>query len=191
MRTLALRTGVAVVALSCLCVLCLTTAVWPSRVAAGLVAGRAREKVVETAPPIFNEPVEITAMRAANQEVKFGERFAGGDDWLKGAKFRLKNLVGKKIVFIELDVNFGRIPNINHSAEPLSVPPGGAAEADIDDKRYSNLVKLVEGRHAVSDISRASVQVGFVVFEDGTAWAAGAFYRQDAENPKRWLPIGH
>jgi hypothetical protein len=207
MRSLAFRAGVALAALSCLCALFLATAAWPSRVSANLIAGRAQEKVLETTPPIFNEPVQITGAIAAKKAVKFGEKVAGGDDWLKGAKFRLKNSSGKKIVFIELDVNFpetrasgaevsyrinlGRIPNISHSAEPLSILPGAEVEADVDDKRYGDLVKLVEHRHRISDISRALVQVGFVVFEDGTAWSAGVFYRQDAENPRRWLPIGH
>jgi len=207
MRSLALKTGVAVVALFGLGVFLLATSVWPSRASADVVAGRAQEKVVELGAPIFNEPVKIIWAKAAKKEIKFGEKFVGDNDWLKGAKFRLKNTTGKKIVFIELDVDFpetrvsgaevsyrinlGRIPNLNHSAAPLSVLPGGEAEADIDEKRYGNLVKLVQESHPVSDISRARVQVGFVVFEDATAWSAGAFYRQDAENPKRWLPISH
>jgi hypothetical protein len=201
MRANVLKTGITVVALSCL----LATVVWSSRTSVGSAAGQAREKTVETIPPIFNEPVKLVGVKVGQKGVKFGEKFAGPHDWLKGASFRLKNVSGKSIVFIELDVNFpetrasgpemsfrinlGRVPNINHQSAPLSVLPGGELDVDIDDKRYGGLVKFVQERHSISDIGKARVEVGFVVFDDGMAWGAGSFYRQAPENPKRWLPI--
>ncbi|HYG10614.1 MAG TPA: hypothetical protein VD835_11740 [Pyrinomonadaceae bacterium] len=160
---------------------------------------------METNPRIFNEPVRIIGLHMGGKEVKFAEKFTGDDNWLKGAKFRLKNITGKKIVFIELDVNFpetratgaemsyrinlGQIPNLNHPATPLSVSSGEELEADINEKRYAALTKLIQERHSLSDITKAHIQVGFVVFDDATAWSAGVFYRQDPYNPKRWVPI--
>jgi hypothetical protein len=205
MKSLAFKTGVAVVAVVCLCTLFLAASARSSRMPGSSVAGQGWEKVVETGPPIFNEPVKIVGVMIKGRHVKFAEKFTGDDGWLKGAKFRLKNVTGKKIVFIELDVNFpetrtsgaemsyrinlGQIPNINHPAAPLSVASGGEVEADIDEKRYGNLLKLIEERHSISNISKSHVQVGFVVFDDGTAWSAGSFYRQDPNNPKRWIPV--
>jgi hypothetical protein len=205
MRSLALRTGIAVVALACVGTFFLAATVRSSRLPHNFITGHAREKLIETIPPVFNEPVNIVGVIAGQKEINFGEKFTSDKDWLRGAKFRLKNITKKKIVFIELDVDFpetrasgaetsyrinlGQIPNIHHSAVPLAVLPSGELEADIDDKRYSNMVKLIQERHSLSDISKAHVQVGFVVFEDGTAWSAGTFYRQDTSNPKRWIPL--
>lgn len=206
MRSLALRTGLTIGALACLCTLFVSTTVWSSRIPKNGLAGQAREKVMETDPPILREPVKIVGLNVGGKSVKFSEKITGDDSWLKGTKFRLKNVTGKKIVFIELDVNFpetratgsemsyrinlGQIPNIGHPAAPLSLIPEGELDADIDEKRYANMLKLIQERHSLSDISKALIRVGFVVFDDGTAWSAGSFYRQAEENPKRWIPIG-
>lgn len=206
MRSLVFKTAAAVAALSCAYAILLAAPAWPSR--GPDAAGQGREKLLEAGTPIFNEPVKVVGVKLGNRDVRLGEKFASDEkDWLRGAKFRLKNVAGRKVVFIELDVDFpetrasgaeasyrinlGQIPNINHPAAPLSVLPGDELEADIDEKRYENMRRLVGERHSLSDLSRARVHVGFVVFEDGTAWSAGSFYRQDPNNPRRWVPVSN
>ncbi len=208
MRALPFKTMVAVGVLLCACALFLATAAWSSRASDELGGGRSSEKVVEVVPPIFNEPIKVVGGRLGQQELKFGQQFAGDKDWLKGAEFTLRNLTAKNIVFVELDVNLpetqasgaemsfrinlGQIPGLNvPTRTALSLPAGGELAVNLDEERYAQLTRLVEQRHAIASINRARVLVGFVIFDDGLAWSAGSFYRQDPNNPKAWLPTAN
>lgn len=208
MRALSFKTRVAVGALLCACALFLATAAWSSRASDRLGGGQSSEKVFETPPPIFNEPIKVVGGRRGQQELKFGQKFTGDRDWLKGAEFTLRNLTGKNIVFVELDVNLpetqatgaeasfrinlGQIPGLSVPTQTaLSLPAGGELTVGIDEQRYGQLTRLVEHRQAVATINKARVFVGFVIFEDGLAWSAGSFYRQDPNNPKAWHPTAN
>jgi hypothetical protein len=208
MRSLPLKATVAVGAVLCACALFLATAAWSSRASNKLVGSQSSEKVVETIPSIFNEPIKVVGGRRGQRELKFGQKFTGDKDWLKGAEFTLRNLTAKNIVFVELDVNLpetqasgaetsfrinlGQIPGFNVPARTaLSLPAGGELTVNIDEERYEQLTRLVEQRHAIASINRARVFVGFVIFDDGLAWSAGSFYRQDPNNPKAWLPTAN
>lgn len=208
MRALPLKTTVAVGALLCAGALFSATAAWSSLASNKLGGVQSSEKVIETIPPIFNEPIKIVGGRRGQQDLKFGQKFTGDKDWLKGAEFTLRNLTGKNIVFVELDVNLpetqsagaetsfrinlGQIPGLSVPTQTaLSLPAGGELTVSIDEKRYGQLTRLVEHRHAIAGINKARVFVGFVVFDDGLAWSAGSFYRQDPTNPKAWLPAAN
>jgi hypothetical protein len=128
------------------------------------------------------------------------------NDWLKGAAFKLKNLSGKAITYIELSLDFpetqssgtemsfrntlGRRSGINTPAEPLFIMPGDEFSVTIDEGRYEGLTKFIEKRHPISDINVARVRIGFLIFEDNTGWAGGEYYRPDPNNPTTYLPVG-
>jgi hypothetical protein len=197
---------VAVGALLCVCALFLATAAWSSRASNKLAGGQSATKTIETEPPIFNEPIRLGGVKVGQRSVKFGEKLVGDKDWLKGSEFKLTNISGKGIVFVELDVNLpetrrtgpemsyrinlGQLPGLSVlTRESLFLPPGGELSVTLDEKRYEQLNRLVLQRHATADINKAHVLVGFVVFDDGLAWSAGSFYRQDPNNPKAWNTV--
>lgn len=144
---------------------------------------------------------------AANKTVKLGEQFDGGDDWLSGAQLRLKNVSGKDIVYIEIRLNFpetkasgnmmsfwsdiGNQPGVPIQNAPLLLRPNGEVTFSLDQERYKGLVKFIEYRHRVSEINRVEIRFGFVAFADGTGWSGGTLMKQDATNPRRWVPIEH
>ncbi|HEX8180235.1 MAG TPA: hypothetical protein VF525_11885 [Pyrinomonadaceae bacterium] len=192
--------------LLCVCALFLATAAWSSLASNRLAGAQAAAKIVETDPPIFNEPIRVAGVKVGQRSVKFGEKLAGDKDWLKGSEFKLTNISGKGIVFVELDVNLpetrrsgpemsyrinlGQLPQLNLPLrEPIYLAPGGELNVTLDEKRYEQLNRLVLQRHTTADINKVRVLVGFVVFEDGLAWSAGSFYRQDPNNPKAWKQV--
>ena len=177
-----------------------------SGVFASAAAGRQDEKQLKKDFSLPTDPVRILNVRALDKPVEFDKKFQGGKDWLKGLELKLKNVSAKEIVFLRLDVNFpetasdgaemsyqtgfGRQPGgENAGAAPLSLPPGGVYELALDEERYRGVVRFVNSRHDIDKLSDAYIRIGFVVFADGTAWAAGTFYRRDRHNPRRWVPL--
>lgn len=55
---------------------------------------------------------------------------------------------------------------------------------------YNQLEKFIRVRHSMKDIRKVELEVGFIVFEDGTAWAAGDFLQPDPNNPRRYINVG-
>jgi hypothetical protein len=68
--------------------------------------------------------------------------------------------------------------------------PGASLEIPLD-KEYTKLKSFVERRHRMIDIHRLELSVVFVIFADRTGWAAGNFYRQDPDDPDRYLNVGN
>ena len=168
---------------------------------------QAPKKVFEAGADPRPKPVKLVELRAANRPVRLGEKFEGASDWLHGATFKLRNDSGKEIVYLELDLNFpetaytgsemsfsikaGRRPGgPGDLKEPLSVKPNGELVFSLDEKKYKELSDFVGKRHRLSEVNQVRVEVGFVVFGDGTAWGAGSYYRQDPANPNRYVPVG-
>lgn len=176
----------------------------------GMSAGPAqsKEKLLERGNLIYAaDPVKITEIKSTGKAVKLNEKFAGEDDWLKGTALRLKNVSSKEIVHIQLDFDFpetgsagpvmayqlmlGRRPGTANSlADPLSIAPGAELEVSIDEQVYAAMANLVERRRPLRSINRVKVRIAFVAFADGTGYGTGGtFYRQDPDNPRRYLPV--
>lgn len=168
--------------------------------------GYEKEKILEKGHSLPNSPVMIYDLNAGGRSLKFDQSFESGDDWLKGAGFKLKNVSNKEIVFVQVDFNFPEtrstgsemsFPIIfgNHpgrritSNAPLSLAPGEELDILIDEEIYPRLSGFVEQRLRMSDVKKAVVHIGFVVFADGLGYGAGYYYRQDPNKPTRWIPI--
>ncbi len=184
-----------------------------------------QEKIFEKKPradvPEIVQLAEIKARRTSRdsedeikpkeliKSVKIGESFVGGEHWLKGVSFKLKNHSNKEIVSIRFDINFpettssgyemsfplqlGRRPGVPgyDSKEPLSVKPGEEILLTIDENTYARLTKFIEKRHPISSINKVTVGIGFIIFADLTGWDGGSYYRQDPSDPRRFNNIGY
>ena len=67
--------------------------------------------------------------------------------------------------------------------------PGEKFEITLNDD-YDKLERFIRIRHRMNEIRRAQVEVGFMVFEDKTAWTAGDFLVPDPNNPKHYVNVG-
>lgn len=58
------------------------------------------------------------------------------------------------------------------------------------DKEKDKIYKFVNERQPIESIQKVELEIGFIVFEDKTAWTAGNFLRQDPNDPNRYNNIG-
>jgi hypothetical protein len=131
--------------------------------------------------------------------------FKAGSDWLSRTSFQLENVSGKQIVYLTINlrfpettvsgpimlypISFGRRPGSKvQNAEPFLLKPDGSLDLPLGPK-YPDISRFVGNRHSIEFINQIQLEVGFIVFADGTAWMAGQFMRQDPDNPNRYIPI--
>lgn len=178
---------------------------WPSGLDAPEILAQGPDKSLQKLESYPNEPLEIVDIKAANKTVSLGEQFSGDDDWLKNASFKVKNVSGKDIIYIEIDLNFpetkasgsemsyrlklGHRPAAHDVNPPLLLRTNEEAVLGLEGSRYEQLVKFLQERYPISAIRKASIRIGFVIFLDGTGWSGGLFHRRDPNNPNRYLPV--
>lgn len=155
-----------------------------------------------------NSVVEFQEIKVLGKPVKFDEPFDGSDEWLPTILFKAKNISNKPIVFLSVNVNFpetraavgammsypiefGQRPGskLPSRSDPMVLLPTDTLEIKLQD-RYPKIKAFIERRLAIKDIRRADLEVGFVIFDDGTGWGAGNFYRQDPSDPDRYINTG-
>jgi hypothetical protein len=177
---------------------------WPSGINSSRASIQGQEKSLQKLKHYSNEPLEIVDIKMSNKDVKLGEKLNANDDWLKGLALKFKNISGKDIIYIEIDLNFpetqasgyemsfplklGHRPGTNNANAPLRLKANAEMSIVLDDVKYDQLVKFIEHRHSISAINKALITNGVIIFADGTAWSGGIFYQQDPDNPNRYVP---
>ena len=133
------------------------------------------------------------------------EDFKEEPDWLSRTSFQLENVSDKPIVYLTINlrfpettvsgpimlypITFGRRPGSNtQNLEPFLLKPRETLDLPLGPK-YSDITRFVGHRHSIEFINQIQLEVGFIVFADGTAWTAGSFLRQDPNNPNRYIPV--
>jgi hypothetical protein len=154
-----------------------------------------------------NAVVEFDEIFAGTKRVKLNEAFDAPDDWLSNVVLRVKNTSKKPIVYLEVNINFpetrasgammsyvmrfGQKPGIKGQdfANPLLIPALSTYDVRLSNF-YPQIKQFVENRTELKNLSRQELEIGFVVFEDKTAWAAGDFFTQDPKDPTRYHNVG-
>jgi hypothetical protein len=154
----------------------------------------------------INPQVRVTKLKVGSQEHHFDEDFEEADDWPKRVLVEVENISTKPIIYLAVNlkfpetrssgnlmmypIKFGIIPSHPQSphAKALRLMPGEKLEISLD-KHYDDLKHFIGTRQPMNQIHRVQIEIGFIVFEDGVAWA-GEFLRQDPNDPRRYLPVG-
>jgi hypothetical protein len=172
-----------------------------------LRCGQATEKVIEREEAnLPGDPLRILSVKAAGKTINFNEKFAAGEDWLKGLTLRVKNISDKEIIYLHYDLDFPETtgtgllmayqwmlwqwPGIDDKARaPFSLAPGAEADITIDEKRYADIVRFINTRQQFAGLSRARLSFSLVIFADKTGYGVGGTtLRQDPNNPRRFVP---
>jgi hypothetical protein len=153
-----------------------------------------------------NPQVRVTTIKVGTKERRFKDAFEESDDWLRKLSFEIQSGAPKPIVYLEMNLNFpetkssgsmmsfplklGVRPDIKtaNNNKPLLLMPGDKLNIPVSEY-YDKLERFLGTRHAMNQIRKAQIEVGFIIFEDGTAWA-GEFMRPDPYQPGRYLPVG-
>lgn len=85
---------------------------------------------------------------------------------------------------------FGLFPDIeNHSKNtPFLLKPNESIEISLM-KDYDKLSKFINSRNPINNIRKVGLEIGFVIFDDKTAWSAGSFSKQDAKKTQRYIDV--
>jgi hypothetical protein len=157
-----------------------------------------------------NPIVRVTKLKIGPNSRQFKEEFDESDDWLKRFVFEIESMANKPITYLEVNLNFpetkasgnlmsypiaiGINPNPNPKASPtaqkaLRLMPGEKLAITLADD-YDKLERFISIRHSINQIHKAQVEVSFIVFDDGTAWIVGDYFRRDPNNPRHYINVG-
>jgi len=167
-------------------------------------APQGQRKVVEEAFTV-NPQIRVTKLKIANTPRNFKEEFDETDDWPRRLSLEIENISAKPIVYLQINLNFpetrlsgnlmsypiryGVRPGYTDpsSNQPLRLMPGDKLEISVND-HYEKLERFLRTRHTMNQINKAQLEVGFIIFDDGTAWA-GDFLRPDPTKPGSYVPF--
>lgn len=155
----------------------------------------------------MNEPIKFVGMRLDNKPIAFDENFSVASNWLQGLSLRVKNDSGKTIEYFSITLDFpettetgsmigGSIQygqfllnstTIGNKAEG-SVGAGETFEMVLNEKHYVNLKNSIDSRQPFDNLTRVNIRISSIYFDDGTKWGSGQYFKQDPEDPKRWIP---
>lgn len=135
------------------------------------------------------------------------EEFDGASDWLKDLTFSFTNITGRTMTYAVLNLTFPEASKNGREAvhqifigigpDPVFARPelrlltSGAVEISLSEK-YGDIKTLVEtvGNVPVESVTQMSVQLHAALFDDGTRYEAGNFFRRNPDpNGRRWIPI--
>lgn len=169
------------------------------------VTAQSEKKHIKLADTV-NSQLKFSEVKLGYREQKLGESFDAEPDWIKDLAFKLENISTKRIIFLQVNVNFpetrltgnlmsygityGQRPDSKRKQlnKPMSLQPGGILDVNLATDK-DKLFRFVKERQPIESIRKVELEIGFIIFDDKTAWTAGTFLRQDPDNPQVYKPI--
>jgi len=170
-------------------------------------AVQGQERLLHRLPVEDSEPIVITDIKVNGQPVSFDQKFVGGDDWMKGLVFTIKNRSDKLILCFALGLRF---PRPAGSPEPISISelsygndeliarlptraerligiaPGQTANVQLTLQGFNDLQQFLAATGYSSIIDRVDLKISEVIFEDDIMWLGGRYLRRDPKTPSVW-----
>lgn len=151
--------------------------------------GQKDNKVVEwsahyTSSASRFEALEIVNVKVLGKSITVGNSFAAGDEWLKNLIFRVRNISGKPLIDMKMQVAFPEI-GTNSSVLALTlfnpklhnnllsgaheiVMPGEEIDLILTDAQYKELQKIIKKKENLS-LTKLEITPTIVVkFQDGS-----------------------
>jgi len=152
-----------------------------------------------------HEQIKFSNLRIGESTKRFEEEFSENKGWIGRMSFQVENISDKDIIYLSVNVlfpetnatgnlmaytfSFGNRPGSRlQNAKPFNLAKGEKMTIDLADQ-YQRITRFVSERHSIDDITQIELEAGFIVFADGTAWAVGSFFRQNPDDPTRWVQI--
>jgi hypothetical protein len=154
------------------------------------------------------EPIEITKLKVKGKPLNFNREFSDDDDWVKGLTVEVKNVSGREIIYLQIELDFpvddsdarvfvvsleygyppeeGDVAPVTKPLQPVEVvtlsATSGVADAlkrEIREKGSGNALKM----------NKADIYVNQVWFDMNTVWGMGTIFERDPTDKKKWNPI--
>lgn len=167
------------------------------------------EREVQQERPNPKDPVELVEIKVQGKAVRIKEKFLEDAEWIKKTGFKLKNRFSKTISYIQVNIDFpetetsgimfqqqlflGRHPVYGKPTQPqpLSLQPNESLDVSLASE-FDSIKRMIERRHSpIGSISKILIRLSDVGFDDGTIYAAGAFFKKnpDTNSPNKWIQI--
>lgn len=164
------------------------------------------ERRIDRKPQGRNEPVTIVSVSNKRASLDLNTKFIDDEDWLKGLSFEIINSYHKGIRYVILELRFPRpkgetepafAADLTYGDDPEGTSkertkllrPGETVTLKLSDTEHESVRKILRKLNYSDTITVATIRLDHVVFEDGTLWKAGLFFRRDEKDPNRWVPI--
>ncbi len=157
------------------------------------------------------DPVKIISFKVGDTKIQPGEKFTGSDDWLKDLQVDFENISGKTATHIEFALWFPR-PEEQKGIAPLFFPifRGDRSEAmkgtnsgfeigadsgnnkasvSLLEQDYEDIRFYLNKHNYPSRTERVKIYLRVVVFDDGTVWQSGSWFKIDPTNPRNLIEI--
>ncbi|HSE30089.1 MAG TPA: hypothetical protein VLA93_00780 [Pyrinomonadaceae bacterium] len=180
--------------------------VWTISPRIGL-ATQETQKTIKQRDHRVTDPIKIVGVSINSKPIDLNKEFTGDSNWLRGAEVRLKNTSNRNITYVEIHLYFpetrgarpemlywsglGIKPAVPSIRPPLMLPPGDEVTFRLGDEDYEGLVGFIGTRSNLAALSKVELKIGFVVFDDLLGWQDGVYSRQDANHPRRWVPLSN
>lgn len=167
------------------------------------------EREIEQERPNPKAPIELIEIKVQGQVVNLKEKFPADSEWIKTTSLKLKNKYTKTITYVQVNVDFpetatsgimmqeqyllGRHPVYGKlgDPQPLNLKPEESFEVSLGTE-FDRIKRMIERRHSpIASISKILIRLQDVGFDDGTVYAAGAFFKKnpDENSPRKWIQI--
>ena len=133
------------------------------------------------------------------------------DDWLEDLEFTFENTSEKRITYIDVELDFPETKSdrpmmvVNQlgigvppyasgdrlkQTTPLVLDPGHTITFTLSAQRLQMIKDFLALRSIhLTELSRVAIRVGFLIFEDGTKWQVGRYYKPNPNAPGEYERI--
>ncbi len=158
---------------------------------------------------VSNAPVKIVDLTIENKNVASGQRFFDSQQWYKELKINIQNDSGKTIRYIDFGMLFrasadkkddiplhflarygDRKNALREDINKIAIKPTGKGEI------YSVPMSAIDSEVLASFIAQhginrrhLQIQIEEIVFDDGSVWSIGSWYRIDPDNPDKLIRV--
>jgi len=161
-------------------------------------------------------PIKAASFNIQGRVIPFDKKFSGSLDWFKDISVNIQNTSGKTVTYVEISATFippkgrtdifpFRFPITQGRRQdalqrrPSEMEFKSSLDSDENhifkvtladpDKEYEWNRKSLERLGYPLKIDEIHLQIQEVVFDDGTMWSVGHWYRSDPKNPDKVIRI--
>lgn len=154
-------------------------------------------------------PLEIVALKVANQRILPGKPFPRPEGWIKTLTVTVRNISHKNVKYLQLRIEFAPDSKGNQILNDHLIASGQMFHFSPQIPRYgdditlapSQTIDLIAGNRVAwslggeissKGLSRkvansVTIRVELVIFDDNTGWIIGNAAVRDKDNPLRWV----
>lgn len=159
-----------------------------------------------------NEPVKIDSFKIGSTTINSEEKFASSDDWIKELYVNVKNSFGKNVTYIDVGVFVARpagqeqIPMFHYSISQgnkmsalkrinsglefkSSDSNDNILSVALPDNEYNEIRDSLDQLGYPLKIEKLQIQIEEVIFDDGTMWSIGSWYKYNSDEPQKPIRI--